>query len=89
MQGAYPMLKCEEDFGLGRTAFERIISGFKRAGGHEYKRCRAMGSDEKPTSMTRQTGKSRTPWTKDQQVWYLVWSTSVSFVKRRVHWNPV
>ena len=25
-QGAYPMLKCEEDFGLGRTAFERIVS---------------------------------------------------------------
>ena len=25
MQGAYPMLKCEEDFGLGRTAFKRII----------------------------------------------------------------
>ena len=34
-QGAYPMLKCEEDFGLGRTAFERIVSGIRRAGGHE------------------------------------------------------
>ena len=34
-QGAYPMLKCEEDFGLGRTAFERIISGIRRAVGHE------------------------------------------------------
>ena len=71
MQGAYPMLKCEEDFGLGRTAFERIISGIKRAGGHEYKRLRAMGSDEKPTGTTSQKGKSkprssmyqtRTPW---------------------------
>ena len=30
MQGAYPMLKCEEDFGIGRTAFERIVSGIKR-----------------------------------------------------------
>ena len=57
MQGAYPMLKCEEDFGLGRTAFERLVSGIKRAGGHEYKRLRAMGSDERPTGMTRQKGK--------------------------------
>ena len=47
MQGAYQMLKCEEDFGLGRTAFERIVSGIKTAGGHKYKRLRAMGSDER------------------------------------------
>ena len=64
MQGAYPMLKCEEDFSLGRTAFERIISGIKRAGGHEYERLRAMGSDEKPTGMTRQTGKRQNPMDK-------------------------
>ena len=63
-QGAYPMLKCEEDFGLGRTAFERIVSGIKRAGGHEYKRLRAMGSDEKPTGMTRQKGKRQNPMDK-------------------------
>ena len=43
MQGAYPMLKCEEDFGLGRTAFERIISGIRRAGGHEYERTQSNG----------------------------------------------
>ena len=61
MQGAYLMLKCEEDFGLGRTAFERIVSGIKRAGGHEYEKHRAMGSDEKPTGMTRQTGKRQNP----------------------------
>ena len=61
MQGAYPMLKCEEDFGLGRIAFERIISGIKRAGGHKYKRLRAMGSDEKPTGTTRQKGKRQNP----------------------------
>ena len=47
-QGAYPMLKCEEDFSLGRTAFKRIILGIRRAGGHEYERLRAMGSDERP-----------------------------------------
>ena len=57
MQGAYPMLKCEEDFGLGRTAFESIVSGIRRAGGHEYQRLRAMGSDERPTGMTRRKGK--------------------------------
>ena len=64
MQGAYPMLKCEEDFGLGRTAFERIVSGIRRAGGHEYERLRAMGSDERPTSMTRQKGKRPNPMDK-------------------------
>ena len=63
-QGAYPMLKCEEDFGLRRTAFERIISGIKRAGGHKYKRLRAMGSDEKPTGTTRQKGKRQNPMDK-------------------------
>ena len=64
MQGAYPMLKCEEDFGLGRTAFERIVSFIRRAGGHEYKRLRAMGSDERPTSTTRQKGKKQNPMDK-------------------------
>ena len=64
MQGAYPMLKCEEDFGLERTAFERIISGIKRAGGHEYESLRAMGSDERPTGMTRQKGKRQNPMDK-------------------------
>ena len=64
MQGAYPMLKCEEDFGLGRRAFKRIISGIRRAGGHEYERLRAMGSDEKPTGTTRQKGKRQNPMDK-------------------------
>ena len=82
------MLKCEDDFGVGRTPFERIVSGIKRAGGHEYGRHRGMGPDEKPIGMTRQE-RGKTPWTKDQQVWYLVRSTSVSFVKRRAHQNPV
>ena len=55
------MLKCEEDFGLGRTAFGRIVSGIKRAGGCKYKRCKARGSDEKPTGTTRQTWKRQNP----------------------------
>ena len=63
-QGAYPILKCEEDFGLGRTAFERIVSGIKRAGGHQYGRLRTMGSDEKPTGTTRQKGKRQNPMDK-------------------------
>ena len=64
MQGAYPMLKCKEDFSLGRTAFERIVSGIRRAGGHEYKRLRAMGSDKRPTGATRQKGKRQNPMDK-------------------------
>ena len=64
MQGAYSMLKCEEDFGIGRTAFERIISGIKRPGGHGYERLRTMSPDEKPTGTTRQTGKRKNPMDK-------------------------
>ena len=64
MQGAYPMLKCKEDFGLGRMAIKRIVSGIRRAGEHEYERLRAMGSDERPTGMTRQIGKRQNPMDK-------------------------
>ena len=61
MQGAYPMSKCEKDFGIGRTAFERIVSGIKRAVGCEYERLRGMGPDEKPTGIIRQAGKRQNP----------------------------
>ena len=61
MQGAYSMFKCEEDFGIGRTAFERIVSGIKRPGGHGYERLRTTSPDEKPTGTTRQTGKRKNP----------------------------
>ena len=89
-QGAYPMLKCEEDFGLGRSAFERIISGIKRAGGHEYKRLRTMGSNEQPTSMTRQKGKRAEPYGQRTNRFGIRYGPPVvSFVKRCVHWNPV
>ena len=64
VQGAYSMLKCEEDFGIRRTAFERIISGIKRPGGHGYERLRTMSPDEKPTGTTRQTGKRKNPMDK-------------------------
>ena len=55
------MLKCEEDFGIGRTAFERIISGIKRPGGHGYERLRTTSPDEKPSGTTRQMGKRKNP----------------------------
>ena len=55
------MLKCEEDFGIGRTAFKRIVSGIKRPGGHGYKRLRTTSPDEKPTGTTRQMGKRKNP----------------------------
>ena len=61
MQCTYSMLKCEEDFGIGRTAFERIISGIKRPGGHGYKRLKTTGPDEKPTGASRQMGKRKNP----------------------------
>ena len=66
MQGAYSMLKCEEDFGIGRTAFERIVSGIKRPGGHGYERLKTS-PDEKPTGTTRQTGKRKNPMDKGQR----------------------
>ena len=55
------MLKCEEDFGIGRTAFKRIISGIKRPGGHGYERLKTTGPDEKPTGTTRQDGEEEKP----------------------------
>ena len=38
-----------------------------------------------PQVLPDRRGRGKTPWTKDQQVWYLVRSTSVSFAKRCVH----
>ena len=89
MQGAYPMLKCKEDFGLGRTALkesfqasrEHVDMSTKDSEQWVLMRNQLGGPDRK--------GRGRTPWTKNQQVWYLVRSTSVSFVKRCVHRNPV
>ena len=89
MQGAYPMLKCEEDFGLGRTAFERIVSGIKRRVDMSTKDSEQWVLMRNQPVRPDRKGRGRTPWTKDQQVWYLVRSTSVSFVKRCVHRNPV
>ena len=56
--------KCEEDFGIGRTAFERIVSGIKRPRGHGYERLRTTSPDEKPTGTTRQMGKRKNPMDK-------------------------
>ena len=35
-QWQYSMVACENDFKLGHTKFERVVSGKKRGGGHEY-----------------------------------------------------
>ena len=76
------MLKCEEDFGIRRTAFERIISGIKRPGGHGYKDSRQRVLMRNPQVLPDRRGEGKAPWTKDQQVWYLVWSTSGKFCKK-------
>ena len=58
---AYSMAQCRKDFNLGRLEFERLITGVKRAGGHEYQRRRKMGDDEKPVSMVLPKGKKQNP----------------------------
>ena len=35
-QWQYSLVACERDFKLGRTKFERVVSGKKQAGGYEY-----------------------------------------------------
>ena len=85
---AYPMLKCEEDFSLGRTAFKRIVSDIKTAGGYKYKRLRVMGSDERPTGMTRQKGNKQNPMDKGQTGLVSGMVHQCKFV-RCVHRNPV
>ena len=60
-QGAYPMAQCKKDFNLGRLEFDRVITGVRRAGGHEYQRRRKMGDDEKPTGTVQQKEKRQNP----------------------------
>ena len=52
-QWQYSLVACERDFKLGRTKFERVISGKKQAGGYEYRKKRKstlMSSQLVPTS---------------------------------------
>ena len=61
-----PMAACENDFNLGHTKFERVISGIKRAGGHEYGKKRKVCADELPTSAVKPKKKKQNPVDKGQ-----------------------
>ena len=52
-QWQYSLVACENDFKLGRTKFERVVSGKKQAGGHEYGKKRKLRPDE-PANWCRQ-----------------------------------
>ena len=45
-QWQYSLVACENDFNLGRTKFERVVSGKKCGGGHEYGKKRKLRPDE-------------------------------------------
>ena len=65
-QGTYPMSSCEKDFNLGRTQFERVVSGIRRAGGHENGRKRKFGADELPTGAVKPRTRKQNPVDKGQ-----------------------
>ena len=65
-QWLYPMVACENDFNLGRTKFERVISGKKRAGSHEYGKKRKISADELPTGAVKPKKKRENPVDKGQ-----------------------
>ena len=44
----YSLTKCEKDFSIGRSEFERVVTGKKRIGGHEYERMRLLDETEFP-----------------------------------------
>ena len=60
-QWQYSMVACEGDFNLGRTKFERVISGKKRGGGHEYGKKRKLRPDEQPTGADKPKKKRENP----------------------------
>ena len=55
------MVACESDFNLGRTKFERVVSGKKQGGGHEYGKKRKLRPDEQPTSADKPKKKRENP----------------------------
>ena len=65
-QWVYPMAACENDFNLGHTKFERVVSGIKRAGGHEYRKKRKVCADELPTGAVKPKKKKQNPVDKGQ-----------------------
>ena len=62
----YSMVACESDFSLGRTKFERVVSGKKRGGGHEYRKKRKIRPDEQPTGAIKPKKKRENPVDKSQ-----------------------
>ena len=46
--------------------FERVVSGIKRPGGHEYARKRKLGPDEMPTGASKPKAKKQNPVDKGQ-----------------------
>ena len=66
MQWQYPMVACESDFNLGRTKFERVVSGKKRGGGHEYGKKRKLHPDEQLTGAVKPKKKRENPVDKGQ-----------------------
>ena len=60
-QWQYSLVACENDFKLGRTKFERVVSGKKRGGGHEYGKKRKLRPDEQPTGADKPKKKRENP----------------------------
>ena len=66
IQWQYSMVACESDFNLGHTKFERVVSGKKRGGGHEYGKKRKLHPDEQPAGAMKPKKKRENPVDKGQ-----------------------
>ena len=60
------MATCEQEFNVSRTRFKRVVSGVKRAGGHEYARKRKLGPDEMLVGASKPKAKKQNPVDKGQ-----------------------
>ena len=65
-QWQYSLVACERDFNLGRTKFERVVSGKKQAGGYEYGKKRKIRPDEQPTGADKPKRKRENPVDRSQ-----------------------
>ena len=65
-QWQYSLVACEKDFNLGRTKFERVVSGKRQAGGYEYGKKRKIRPDEQPTGADKPKKKRVNPVDKRQ-----------------------
>ena len=59
--GSYSLTKCENEFGIGRSEFERVVTGKKRHGGHEYERQRLISTSELPSGSFKTKTKKANP----------------------------